>query len=91
MALIQCPECQKQISEQAAACPHCGFPLREAARAGRWNMNLLDPLAELAGFVEEMAATLRRSLRPEEEGKGEGKGPAEPPPDGPAEEKKENE
>lgn len=27
MALITCPECQKQISDQAATCPNCGFPL----------------------------------------------------------------
>ncbi len=25
MALINCPECGKEISNQAAACPHCGF------------------------------------------------------------------
>ena len=27
MALIQCPECGKQISDKAAVCIHCGFPL----------------------------------------------------------------
>jgi tRNA_anti-like/zinc-ribbon domain len=27
MALTECPECGKQVSEQAATCPHCGFPL----------------------------------------------------------------
>lgn len=26
MALVQCPECAKQISDQAASCPHCGAP-----------------------------------------------------------------
>lgn len=26
MALIQCPDCGKQISESAPACPHCGRP-----------------------------------------------------------------
>jgi len=26
MALIACPECQREISEKAAACPHCGSP-----------------------------------------------------------------
>jgi len=26
MPLIQCPECQKDISDQAAACPNCGWP-----------------------------------------------------------------
>ncbi|MBQ2953765.1 MAG: zinc ribbon domain-containing protein [Clostridia bacterium] len=27
MALITCPECGKQISDRAKACPHCGFDL----------------------------------------------------------------
>ncbi len=31
MALVLCPECQKSISDQATACPHCGCPLKRAA------------------------------------------------------------
>ena len=27
MALINCPECNKQISDKAAACPNCGCPI----------------------------------------------------------------
>lgn len=27
MALIQCPECKKEISSLAEACPSCGFPI----------------------------------------------------------------
>src|SRR5580704_6119878 len=27
MALIKCPECQREISERAAACPYCGHPI----------------------------------------------------------------
>lgn len=27
MALIQCPECNGKVSDRAATCPHCGFPL----------------------------------------------------------------
>ena len=26
MALIPCPECNRRISDKAAACPHCGLP-----------------------------------------------------------------
>jgi membrane protein YdbS with pleckstrin-like domain len=33
MALINCPECGKQISTSAAACPNCGFPLAEKQAA----------------------------------------------------------
>ena len=28
MALISCPECSHEVSDQATACPNCGFPLR---------------------------------------------------------------
>jgi hypothetical protein len=28
MALVECPECERQVSERATACPHCGFPIR---------------------------------------------------------------
>lgn len=28
MALGKCPECSRDVSDQATACPHCGHPLR---------------------------------------------------------------
>jgi len=28
MALIACPDCTGQVSDQAFVCPHCGRPLR---------------------------------------------------------------
>ncbi len=27
MALIRCPECQREVSDRAPACPGCGYPL----------------------------------------------------------------
>ena len=29
MALIKCPECSKQISDSAAACPSCAYPINQ--------------------------------------------------------------
>lgn len=29
MALIDCPDCGKQVSSAAHACPHCGYPVAE--------------------------------------------------------------
>ena len=26
MALTKCPECSADVSDKAAACPHCGYP-----------------------------------------------------------------
>ena len=35
MALINCPECGKQVSDTAAACPNCGAPVgSESQSAG---------------------------------------------------------
>ena len=31
MALIKCPECGKDVSTSAEACPHCGFPIKNNA------------------------------------------------------------
>ena len=30
MALIKCPECAQQVSDQAHACPHCGFGVADS-------------------------------------------------------------
>jgi len=35
MALIRCPECQREVSDRAYACPSCGHPLREAGLRGQ--------------------------------------------------------
>lgn len=29
MAIFNCPECKKEISDKAKNCPHCGYPLME--------------------------------------------------------------
>lgn len=29
MAMIQCPECGKNVSDLASACPNCGYPLSQ--------------------------------------------------------------
>jgi len=31
MALINCPECEREVSDQAMMCPHCGHPIRGLA------------------------------------------------------------
>lgn len=32
MALINCPECGKEISDKAASCPNCGLPIEKMPR-----------------------------------------------------------
>jgi hypothetical protein len=42
MALMKCPECMRQVSNQAVNCPNCGYPLAQAPDlqgilcGGRW-------------------------------------------------------
>ena len=43
MALIHCPECGKEVSDQATACVCCGYPLRPASVPARYALILEDP------------------------------------------------
>jgi hypothetical protein len=40
MALLPCPECQREVSDKAPACPQCGFPLRRTPFTARLKMAL---------------------------------------------------
>jgi ribosomal protein L37AE/L43A len=33
MALIECPDCKREISDAAKACPHCGRPIADERRS----------------------------------------------------------
>lgn len=37
MSLIKCPECDKEISSNAANCPHCGNPFSHEIRCPNCN------------------------------------------------------
>ena len=34
MALIQCPDCKRQVSSEAKSCPSCGYPIAERLQEG---------------------------------------------------------
>ncbi len=40
MPLINCPECHKEISDRADACPNCGNPLRKKPNPSAQNINV---------------------------------------------------
>jgi len=40
MALIKCPECNKEISDKVTACPHCGCPIVSLTMPSNDNSNL---------------------------------------------------
>ena len=40
MALIKCQECGEEISDQAAVCPHCGYPVKKIERKAEIKVSL---------------------------------------------------
>ena len=36
MTLIDCEECGARVSDQAASCPKCGYPIQDSARLPFW-------------------------------------------------------
>lgn len=64
--IIQCPECGGNVSDKAAACPHCGCPVAAATPA---------PAPENAGKEEYLCCPQchSRELQPERRGFSTGK------------------
>ncbi len=52
MALIQCPECGKEVSDKAIACPNCAYPISEMQAGGMVKIRI--PRAEkmITAFLE---------------------------------------
>ncbi len=46
MALIKCPECGKEISDKAAACPNCGCPVAEMTTSGTVRIKMPNNIVE---------------------------------------------
>ncbi len=42
MALIRCPECSLEVSEQAATCPKCGYPINRHSTAHAYSNQNID-------------------------------------------------
>ncbi|MDR0303072.1 MAG: zinc ribbon domain-containing protein [Treponema sp.] len=42
MALINCPECQKEISNKVKSCPHCGYPFENNESAQAQKVEITD-------------------------------------------------
>ena len=58
MALIHCPECGKEVSDQAPACIHCGYPLAKA-REERFALVLLSRDSDYAGIIRTVQERLQ--------------------------------
>lgn len=53
MALMECPECGRSISDQATSCPQCGYPVARSAAPGS---------APAAGLADERHILTRRPV-----------------------------
>ena len=61
MSLIPCPECQKEISDKAPACPHCGNPMtppEKTYQPGKVEQVARETLSQTLFFVIGLAAVL---------------------------------
>lgn len=64
MALINCPECGKQISDKAQSCPNCGYPVSEIH--GYTTDDLSDDLSDIEFEDQQQIYTPTPELRPYE-------------------------
>ena len=55
MPLIKCPSCDKDVSSEAPACPHCGHPIRPTTiqkTSKKWKgLKLLSVLTVIIGIA----------------------------------------
>lgn len=58
MAMIPCPECQRQVSDQAPSCPGCGHPLKAARSVDAQPVGRAGGIAQtVAPVVGKVAST----------------------------------
>ena len=57
MALFNCPECGKKVSDRAEACPHCGYPINEVANMSETSTKNKTLCPCCGGEVESTAPT----------------------------------
>lgn len=53
MALIKCPECGKEISDQATSCPNCGYPISNEKKEEQVVEEPLVEVVDDAGIPED--------------------------------------
>jgi zinc-ribbon domain len=59
MSLFSCPECGRQISDQASACPHCGYPVTPSGQVSQGGS---PSLPGKASVVADLDLVLHRAI-----------------------------
>jgi len=62
MALISCPECSKEISDKAAACPNCGCPMADVLITDKGINNKLAATLIEEGEIKEKCKIIQKRL-----------------------------
>ena len=62
MALINCPECGKEISDIAQSCPNCGRPMQISPNLNNHNQNI-QPGAKYTGYQQNLALQQRSNKK----------------------------
>lgn len=57
MAMLQCPECGQQISDQAAVCPHCGYRVGKRLVPGKRSIAVFGAVLLVAGIMLSISQT----------------------------------
>lgn len=65
MALIQCPECSREVSDRAVACPDCGFPIAAEFDQGQESTALVADKEQPDGALEVAGERTARIMRTE--------------------------
>lgn len=52
MALIKCPECEKEISDKAQSCIHCGYPIKQNIVTDKSSTSTVENLSDLLFVLE---------------------------------------
>ena len=59
MALIKCPECGKEFSDKASACPNCGCPTSEINTSSNSNNSSEDELSSIWSTIPSTILVLK--------------------------------
>lgn len=54
MAIVQCPECEKSVSDQAKVCPNCGYPLEKGKIYRIWLTSADSENEELVKLIQSI-------------------------------------
>ena len=60
MALIKCPECRKEISDQANECVHCGYPISKQPKCSGHYIRAVVLEQEVWKHIQEVISVVTR-------------------------------